>query len=594
MSDSESSGSYLGLGDPQWLCMVSLFVASLLTLGLYFAQYFQLGIAGKRRRSAAAEDEDAGSLLGWALSLESWKSQWKAAWCKALNDESSTYSGGPVLLTFEDDGVEASELTISKVSSFQESARNKVTLQRPSDVGTTCSAAAIKEQLRQLLCSTQPSVVLSCRSARASEVQVRPEAHSKVASPPKPPRAHDWKLLVKNIRVSLQQEDQAAGSMNPLCVLQLDDPPQKFNTCVLKDTPSPAWDQPFIFKLNGQSKELNVQVMNDGQPPESSSLGQVCVPFDLVKKQPEGQQTFALMTKDKVTGSLTTEFTYLDPGEVRSWHPPTPASSKRVEMDRTVMPCGTVVTTVTAVKSKPGRPLMKPPDNLIDSKKRRVSEQASMSGVTVSKALSSSDTELLVLNGTDPVAEAAIRQLHQSAKQKLKSPVKKSTIIISGIAKTPLSQDDELALMAGYAAAMDASMSESSSTQDVTMAVASGISSPEASEPQEGPTGIGRPPEDWESQTGEELDHTSLSMCVSEASCKKSRGSFLQKSAKLFFRRRHQRKEPGMSQSHNDLVYLESPAVGERVSRTATLSRVLGRKSKSKANGSAPMWEPQA
>lgn len=51
------------------------------------------------------------------------------------------------------------------------------------------------------------------------------------------------------------------------------------------------------------------------------------------------------------------QFTYLEPSEVRSWHPPTPASSKRVEMDRTVMPCGTVVTTITAVKSKPGRPL---------------------------------------------------------------------------------------------------------------------------------------------------------------------------------------------------------------------------------------------
>lgn len=79
--------------------------------------------------------------------------------------------------------------------------------------------------------------------------------------------------------------------------------------------------------------------------------------------------------------------------------------------------------------------------------------------------------------------------------------------------------------MAGYAAAMDASMSEGSSTQDVTAAIASGTSSPpEESEPQEGPSGIGRPPEDWESQTGEELDHASLSMCVSEASCKKSRG----------------------------------------------------------------------
>ncbi len=38
-----------------------------------------------------------------------------------------------------------------------------------------------------------------------------------------------------------------------------------------------------------------------------SLLGQVSVPFDLVKKQPKGQQTFALMTKDVVTGSLTTD-----------------------------------------------------------------------------------------------------------------------------------------------------------------------------------------------------------------------------------------------------------------------------------------------
>lgn len=80
---------------------------------------------------------------------------------------------------------------------------------------------------------------------------------------------------------------------------------------------------------------------------------------------------------------------------------------------------------------------------------RRVSEQASMLGTSVSKALSSSDTELLMLNGTDPVAEAAIRQLHQSAKQKLKSPVKKSTIIISGIAKVTMSNFVPLTLCLG-------------------------------------------------------------------------------------------------------------------------------------------------
>ncbi|XP_047235724.1 C2 domain-containing protein 2 isoform X1 [Girardinichthys multiradiatus] len=600
MSHLESSSSYFGLEDPQWLCMVTLFIASLVTLALYFVQYFHPGLIGSRQRAAAAEvkaaEEEAAALLGWALSLKSWKSQWRGAWCRALNEE-ATKRGCALLLAFEEDGLEASELTVGKVSGFQKSATNKaavcsvvgerlqfsvsaestagadpckytaciapVELQlqlrmqevqdeikvswevscldgkglhvtpiptqvNQKDVANSCSPAAIKERLRQLLCATHPSVLLSCRPAQVSE---RKEAHNKVMSPPKPPRAHDWKLLVKNTQVKLNQEADAAGSMNPLCVLQLDDPPQRFSTSISKNTTNPTWDQPFVFELNGRSKELSVQLLNDGQPPESSLLGQMCVPFDLVKKQPKGQQTFALKTKDIVTGSLTTEFTYLEPSEVRSWQPPTPAS-KRVEMDRTVMPCGTVVTTITAVKSKPGRPLplnnTEPALKMVDNKaklaERRVSEQVSLLGGTVSKALSSSDTELLMLNGTDPVAEAAIRQLHQSAKQKLKSPVKKSTIIISGIAKTPLSQVDELALMAGYAAQMDASMSESSSTQDVTTAIASGTSSlPEGSEPQEGPTGVGRPPEDWESQTEEALDNTSLSMCVSEASCKKSR-----------------------------------------------------------------------
>uniref|UniRef100_A0A3Q3FAT2 C2 calcium dependent domain containing 2 n=1 Tax=Labrus bergylta TaxID=56723 RepID=A0A3Q3FAT2_9LABR len=586
MSDLESS--YFGLEDPQWLCMVTLFLASVVTLLLYFIQYFQHRRVGDER--GAGEDNEAASLLGWALSLRSWKSQWRGVWCRALNQESR--KRGVSLMT-----------TMNSVSCGSQAASCSVVGEQLQFSVSAASSSMSPTNPRRYTVCVSP-LELQVNALQSTFIYFyflffQQAAHNNVVSPPKPPRAHDWKLLVKNIRVTLNQEDDAAGSMNPLCVLKLDDPPQKFNTSVLKNTTNPAWDQPFIFELNGLSKELNIQLMNDGQPQENSLLGQVSVPFDLVKKHPKGQQTFALMTKDTVTGSLTTDFTFLEPSEVRSWHPPTPASNKRVEMDRTVMPCGTVVTTITAVKSKPGRPL--PPGLTIASK---VLSQPCVLGLTVNKALSSSDTELLMLNGTDPVAEAAIRQLHQSAKQKLKSPVKKSTIIISGIAKTPLSQDDELALMAGYAAAMDASMSEGSSTQDVTTAIATGASSPpDESEPQEGPSGIGRPPDDWESQTGETLDHTSLSMCVSEASLtlptepqppRKVFCSFLQKSAKLFFRRRHQRKEPGMSQSHNDLVYLESPAAVERASRTATISRMLSRKSKnkSKANGSTSTGEP--
>lgn len=90
MSDFESSSSYFGVEDPQWLCMVTLFIASLVTLILYFVQYFQQRGVGNKQRAAEdnAAKEEAASLLGWALSLKSWKSRWRGAWCRALNDES--------------------------------------------------------------------------------------------------------------------------------------------------------------------------------------------------------------------------------------------------------------------------------------------------------------------------------------------------------------------------------------------------------------------------------------------------------------------------------------------------------------------------
>lgn len=91
MSGSEtSSWSPFGSEDPQWLCMVTLFLASLVTLAVYFAQYFQLGLACRRQGAAEEEEEEeAAALLTWALSLGSWRRQWREAWCKALNDEAS-------------------------------------------------------------------------------------------------------------------------------------------------------------------------------------------------------------------------------------------------------------------------------------------------------------------------------------------------------------------------------------------------------------------------------------------------------------------------------------------------------------------------
>lgn len=77
--------------------------------------------------------------------------------------------------------------------------------------------------------------------------------------------------------------------------------------------------------------------------------------------------------------------------------------------------------------------------------------------------------------------------------------------------------------MAGYAAAMDASMMGGSSSQDVTMVEAATGGLLEEAKSQEGQGGADVPPEDWESQT-DDLNHTSLSMCASEVNGRKNRG----------------------------------------------------------------------
>ncbi|XP_066507050.1 C2 domain-containing protein 2 isoform X1 [Hoplias malabaricus] len=662
MSSTES------LIDLQWLCVLTLFVASVVTLLVYFVQYFSnippVSHSGRKTETKQLSEE-AEELLCWTLGLKSWRNEWRKAWLRALNQESK--AEGELQLTFEEDDVQSSELSVGHISSFTKAAGHKkvqcevfgeklqfslivsqssmeppvryrallspVQLQlvlqlREVDgqVGITwavehldsthlqlthsCSQreceslgeAVVMARLRKVLSNARPSVTLSSRPAE----DVR-SGTPLLTSPPKPPRAHDWKLLVKNIRVTCREED-TAGSVSLQCVLQLDDPPQKLSTSVLNNTHTPVWEQPFIFELSGRSKELNIQLLDSGRPSESAEgclLGQVCVPFDLVKRHPRGPQTFALMSAERVIGSLSSEFSFLEPREIRSWQPPTPAVAKRVEMDRTVMPCGTVVTTVTAVRSRPGRSLPSEPVKTPSKAKlseRRVSEQPSTLGTKVSKALSSSDTELLMLNGSDPVAEAALRQLYESAKQKLKSPVKKSTIIISGVAKTPLSQDEEMALMAGYAAAMDATVSGAPEDMKNGLDVTSHAprEEPSVSEASDSLQSQGDgAQDDWERETAEDIDpeKTSLSLSVSETGSRKGKGSFLHKSAKLFFRRRHQRKDPGMSQSHNDLQYLDQPddpALSERERRTATFRKIINRrllpKSKSRTNGT--MREP--
>ncbi|XP_044892519.1 C2 domain-containing protein 2 isoform X3 [Felis catus] len=423
---------------------------------------------------------------------------------------------------------------------------------------TKAVSETLKDILKHLVGSASPSVVLSTKPVDVREVQnLQHTAPSPQEScPPKPPRAHELKLSVNNIRASLLHDPGASGYVNPQCVVRLNDPVQKFSA-LAKNATDLTWEEEFTFELNAKSKELYLEISEEEQ--SSGALSAVTtIPLDLFKKQPAGPQSFTLTSGpsfgSSVLGSVTAEFSYVEPGEAKSWQTAPPAPAAKVEKDRMVMPCGTVVTTVTAVKTKPrvdtGRasplssesPLKTPVKVKVIEKDISV-QAVSCHGAPVSKTFSSSDTELLVLNGSDPVAEVAIRQLSESSKLRVKSPRKKSTIIISGISKTSLSQDNAAALMLDYAASVDGTPQEDPPSLPGAAAVSAPqeeeapAPAPPAPEPQERELGSWDLDQEsqapaWDSQApldpdGDELSESSLSVSEPDAA-KKHKGSLCQ------------------------------------------------------------------
>uniref|UniRef100_A0A2D4JZQ6 Uncharacterized protein n=1 Tax=Micrurus paraensis TaxID=1970185 RepID=A0A2D4JZQ6_9SAUR len=495
-------------------------------------------------------------------------------------------------------------------------------VQKDQTLGICTALETFKSVLQNLISCTSPVMILSTRSTDIKGIQNAQYtgAIPQGASPPKPPRAHELKLLMKNIKATLTNHN-IAGIINPICIVQLNDPLQKFCSSFANYPMDLSWKEEFIFELNAKSKVLQINIMENGEVDGDSSIS-ASVPLDLFRKQPSGLQSFELNSQisnnSSAVGSVSAEFLYIEPSETKSQQFPAKLPVAKVEKDRTVMPCGTVVTTVTAVKAKTlveGRSSvlhsvspMQSPAKLKGIEKDLSIQAIHCQNVSVSKALSSSDTELLVLNGTDPVAEVAIQQLSESAKQKFKSPRKKSTIIISGISKTNLSQDSKTALMMDYAAAMDGSckqddtfsfegcLAQSPSDEKVSLAASQMTSALEESqEHSHGAWTLDDSRHQWRNnalldQDCDKISGSSASISESEIG-KKSKGGILKKSAKLFFLRRHHKKDPGMSQSHNDLSYLQQPRSDGTQKKGGTLTRILNKKtifkSKTKLNGSS-------
>lgn len=152
------------------------------------------------------------------------------------------------------------------------------------------------------------------------------------------------RLLVKVIRAD--QLNANNGCAEPYCVVEMDEPPQKHQTSVQKNTNSPFWDEHFLFDLNANTAELLFEIYDHSVKP-AKFLGLGIVGVDELLINPSQRQTFTLQSrpyeKDPVSGTLVVEFLIIEGADIPNVGSGTPYKIK--ETIRTPSPSRAKLTT---------------------------------------------------------------------------------------------------------------------------------------------------------------------------------------------------------------------------------------------------------
>ncbi|XP_078388925.1 phospholipid transfer protein C2CD2L isoform X1 [Cetorhinus maximus] len=482
-------------------------------------------------------------------------------------------------------------------------------LQRRGNEGKV-DVSTIKELIEDTIVSTSPAMLVNLKAHVANTVPAEKFGKG-LASPSKAVLNARCRLVVRELKANVSRAEEV-GSRELCCVLELDSPVQlKRTKPVVPKSPNRnselKWNEELIFELGARSKEMKVKIVEKSEQSESILLGQSVIPLDLPRRSPSGYHNLALAatpgTSNTATGSVSLELSYIEPTDLKTAQSLVPVRTtvtptKKIEMDRTIMPDGTIVTTVTTIQSRPKM------DGKMDSPTRSPSKVE----VTEKKSIKMDDSPVNLshnnavdnhlANGLDPVVQTAIRQLTESAnKPSKKTPTKRSTLIISGVSKVPIDQE-EMALSVGYAASMDASLQGEAGLPALPHCSAqSALDSPKSADSQNqwqmvnqdldeaAVSDISERPsvDDVESETGS-------TGALETRSLKDHKVGFLRSSTKLLFRRRNKQKEPGFSHSHDDLSNVsDSPASTRK--KSGSFSRKLIKrfsfKSKSKSKASA-------
>ncbi|XP_063059606.1 phospholipid transfer protein C2CD2L isoform X2 [Engraulis encrasicolus] len=419
--------------------------------------------------------------------------------------------------------------------------------------------SVIRDLVEDTLYSTQPAMILNLRACVSSPAFPREKLLNRPSSL-SPGQAVTQKLLVCQLRAAMvRKESRSLGEL--CCALSLDVPTVERRTHFLSSSSSGEakleWNEDVILDMYPDTKELQIRLLERNSRGEHF-LGQTSLLLNVSNKRLSGQQHLSISPGQglSTTAWLTFELQYLDPSDPRFGQSSTPIRSsltptKKVDVDRTIMPDGTIVTTVTTIQTRPkldrklGDSPSRSPSKVEVTEKRPTVLIDAPGGASVS---STPSTESSLSNGLDPVAETAIRQLTESSgKVSKKTPTKRSTLIISGVSKVPVTEDDS-ALSAGYAASMDAAL-QGDVSPGSALNHCGGIS-PHPDVDETTPSDVSERPsvDDVDSETGSTgaLETRSLKD-------HKSGLGFLRSGTKFLLRRKNRQKDPTFSQSHEDM-----------------------------------------
>ncbi|XP_062817049.1 phospholipid transfer protein C2CD2L [Anolis carolinensis] len=485
-------------------------------------------------------------------------------------------------------------------------------LQLREDDDGRVDLSIIKDLIEDSVISTQPAMMVNLKACITGGNLVPCSSLS-----PGPRSGPAAKLVLHRVRGLRLGSEDAPGSRELCCAVELDSPRQlKRTKPVPSGGSSPAaeveWPDKLVLDLGPRSKEVKLSILcssnsNRNGPREEVLLGFAAIPLSCPSKDPRDhphhhhphhhpqQQVFSLRPGPRQRlppdAAVALELLFQECPEASCLLRASITPTKKVEMDRTIMPDGTIVTTVTTIQSRPKA------DGKLESPSRSPSKVEVTEKVTTrlpqdgwqgggGASPTSSSRSSHVSNGLDPVAETAIRQLTDlTNKPAKKTPTKRSTLIISGVSKVPL-EEDEAALSLGYAASLEGALQDDSLLAGGSESSQSPAHTPAGGDAQD-PDEATR--SDISERASEAESETGSTGALETRSLKDHKVGFLRSGTKLIFRRKRKQKEAGLSQSHDDLPNANA---APRKASGSFSRRLIKRfsfkaKPKAKANGSA-------